>query len=187
MTPKMNEITRELECSPEERSLLASILGLIAALKRRTKSLWNRSLPLSESFSDRWDRANELGFGEGSNIYDSSYVYGDVQVGKDTWIGPYTLLDGTGGLSIGSHSTISAGVQIYSHDSVRRTLSGGKDPIELAPTRIGSRCYLGPNVVVAKGVTIGDGSAIGANSLVLNDIPPGVKAFGTPCRVSGPA
>ena len=37
------------------------------------------------------------------------------------------------------------------------------------------------------GVTIGDGSVVGANSFVNSDIPAGSKAFGTPARVVGPA
>src|SRR4051794_33935448 len=68
---------------------------LDAAMRER----WQRSLPLQELLSDRWERAKELGFGEGSSIYASSYVYGTVHVGAGTWIGPFTLLDGTGGLT----------------------------------------------------------------------------------------
>jgi acetyltransferase-like isoleucine patch superfamily enzyme len=152
--------------------------------RREVNVRFNRTLPLADYIVDRWEKARELGFGEGSSIYDSSLVVGDVRVGEHTWIGPFTLLDGSGGgLEIGSNCSISAGVQIYTHDTVERTLSGGKAPIVTAPTRIGSNCYIGPNTVIAKGVTIGDGVTIGANSLVLRDISAGSKAFGTPCRV----
>ncbi len=105
---------------------------------------------------DRWEKARLLGFGEGSSIYDSSLVLGRVKVGSQTWIGPFTVLDGSGGLEIGDHCSISSGVQIYSHDTVERSLSGGEAPIVRAATRIGSNCYIGPNAVIAKGVTIGD-------------------------------
>jgi len=107
-----------------------------------------------------------------------------VSVGENTWIGPFTILDGSGGeLVIGSNCSISAGVQIYTHDTVARTLSGGVSPIEKASTHIGSNCYIGPNAIIQKGVRIGDGVIIGANSLVNRDIPSNTKAFGTPCRV----
>lgn len=146
---------------------------------------FNRTLPFGDYIVDRWEKARELGFGEGTTIYDSSLVLGDVKVGANTWIGPFTILDGSGGLEIGSNCSISAGVQIYSHDTVSRSVSGGKIPVVRARTKIGSDCYLGPNVVLAKGVTIGDKVVIGANSLVMTDIPTGSKAFGTPCRVVG--
>jgi len=146
---------------------------------------WNRTLPFAEYVVDRWEKARLLGFGEGASIYDSAIVLGTVSVGAHTWIGPWVMLDGSGGLSIGSNCSISAGVQIYSHDSVKWATSGGKADIERAPTRVGDNCYIGPNVIIAKGVTIGDGCIIGANSVVLSDVPSGMKAFGNPCRAIG--
>lgn len=145
---------------------------------------FHRTLPFGEYIVDRWEKASLLGFGEGTSVYDSCVILGDVRVGKNTWIGPNTLLDGSGGgLTIGDNCSISSGVQIYTHDTVKKTISGGIEPIEKAPTSIGSDCYLGPNVVVVKGVNIGDKVIIGANSLVLKDIPSNTKAFGTPCIV----
>jgi acetyltransferase-like isoleucine patch superfamily enzyme len=143
---------------------------------------WKRTLPFADYIVDRWEKARLLGFGEGSSIYDSSLVLGDVKVGKYTWIGPSTMLDGQGGLEIGSYCSISAGVQIYTHHTVRWSLSGGRIPMDKAPTRIGSNCYIGPATVIGMGITIGDGCVIGANSLVLKNIPAGSKAWGTPCR-----
>lgn len=145
---------------------------------------FNRTLPFGDYVVDRWEKAAQLGFGEKSSIYDSSLVIGDVSVGRHTWIGPFTVLDGSGGgLSIGDYCSISAGVQIYTHDTVSWSLSGGRDSIQTAATHIGSNCYLGPNAVVAKGVRIGDGAVIGANSLVMTDIPAGARAHGNPARV----
>lgn len=149
------------------------------------KNRWNRSLPFADYIVNRWSKASSLGFGEGSSIYDSALVLGDVKVGHHTWIGPFTVLDGSGGLEIGDYCSISAGVQIYTHDTVNWAVSGGKQPSEQAKVRIGSRCYIGPNVVINKGITIGDGCVIGANSFVNKDIPSGMKAWGTPARCVG--
>ena len=93
------------------------------------------------------------------------------------------MLDGSGGLEIGSFCSISTGVQIYSHDTIKWILSSGSIDYEYAPTKIGSRCYIGPNVVISKGIKIGDGCIIGANSLVSEDIPEGKKAYGNPCKI----
>ena len=43
--------------------------------------------------------------------------------------------------------------------------------------------WIGANAVVCGGVTIGEGSVIGAGSVVTKDIPPMVVAVGNPCRV----
>ena len=51
------------------------------------------------------------------------------------------------------------------------------------PVRIGRNCWLGANVTVLPGVTIGDNTVVGAGSVVTKDLPPNVVAVGNPCRV----
>ncbi len=51
------------------------------------------------------------------------------------------------------------------------------------PVHIGRNCWLGTGVIVLPGVTIGDGTVVGAGSVVTKDLPAGVLALGTPCRV----
>lgn len=167
-------------------ALLTELKAFWLSRRREVNGKFARTLPFGDYVVDRWEKAKELGFGEGTSIYDSSLILGQVKVGDHTWIGPFTVLDGSGGLlEIGSHCSISAGVQIYTHDTVERSLGGGVAPIVKTATRIGSNCYIGPNVVIARGVTIGDRVVVGANSLVLADVPAGSKAFGIPCRVVG--
>ena len=54
------------------------------------------------------------------------------------------------------------------------------------PVHIGNNCWLGANVVVMPGVSIGENTVIGAGSVVTKDIPAGVVAVGNPCRVMRP-
>jgi acetyltransferase-like isoleucine patch superfamily enzyme len=51
------------------------------------------------------------------------------------------------------------------------------------PTRVGDNVWCGANVVVTTGVTVGERSVIGANSVVTSDIPPFSLAAGVPARV----
>ena len=132
---------------------------------------------------DRWERGKFYGFGEGTSLYDSCVILGEVKVGKHCWIGPNTILDGSGGLEIGDHCDISAGAQIYSHDTVDRVILGA--PVCRSAVKIGSHCYIGPNVVITKGVTIGDFVIIGANSFVNRDIRTNSKGWGAPYQVKG--
>lgn len=165
--------------------LRKSLRDLHDRLSRDMKRRWHRDLPFEELLSDRWKRAADLGFGKQTSVYQLSYVYGDVRVGKDTWIGPYTLLDGSGGLTIGDHCSVSAGVHVYTHDSVKWALSGGRGAYEHASVKIGDCCYIGPHSIVGKGVSVGDHSVIGAGSFVNRDIPPYTVAVGAPCRPIG--
>ena len=58
-----------------------------------------------------------------------------------------------------------------------------KKGINTAPIKIGNDVWIGYGVVITKGVRIGDGCVIGANSGVTHDIPPYTIAAGIPARV----
>lgn len=165
--------------------LLQGLHEVYATLREEMANRWKRDLPLEELLTDRWQRACQLGFGAGSSIYQSSYVYGEVAVGRNTWIGPMTLLDGSGGLAIGDYCSISAGVQIYTHDTVAWAVSGGKAAYQRAAVKIGDCCHIGAQTVINKGVNIGDHCVIGACSFVNRDMPPYSIGFGVPCRQRG--
>lgn len=166
-------------------SLPDELRALYDELRADLRENWRRDLPLYEMVFDRWERARSLGFGDGASIYHSSYVFGDVSVGADTWIGPHTLLDGSGGLTIGSNCSISTGVQIYTHDSVAWAVTGGAAEYERSPVSIGDNCYIGPQTVIARGVEIGSRCVIGACSFVNRSVPDGSVAVGAPSRVVG--
>lgn len=51
------------------------------------------------------------------------------------------------------------------------------------PITVGHRVWIGGNVTVLPGVSIGDDSVIGAGSVVTKDIPSGVIAAGNPCKI----
>ena len=155
---------------------------LFLAKRNILKKKYDRVLPLNELFTNRWEKAAYLGFGKGASIYDSSVVIGKVEVGENTWIGPFTVLDGSGGLEIGSNCSISAGVQIYSHDSVEWAVTGGTAPYDYGETKIGNNCYIGPNTIIVKSVNIGNNVIIGANSFVNKDLESNTKYAGNPVK-----
>lgn len=163
--------------------LLAALQDLIGRLTADMRARHDRRVPLGDLLTDRWQTARAYGFGAGSSCYDNVLILGDVRVGENTWIGPNCILDGSGGpLVIGDWCSISAGVHIYTHDTVRRSTSLGAEPIDKAPVSIGSGVYIGPNSVVARGVSIGDKAVIGAMSFVDRDIAAATRAWGCPAR-----
>lgn len=163
---------------------LAFAREFLRALAIRKRRQFDRRVSIGDLLTERDDNAAAYGFGKGTTMYDNVLILGSVKVGRNTWIGPGCILDGSGGdLQIGDWCSISAGVQIYTHHTVNRSISLGKEPIDRASTRIGDGVYIGPNSVVQMGVTIGNQAIIGANSFVNRDIPAGAKAFGSPARV----
>jgi acetyltransferase-like isoleucine patch superfamily enzyme len=146
----------------------------------------DRSLPFADGMFDRWERAKRLGFAKGTSIYDSACVFGNVTVGAETWIGPWVMLDGSGGgIRIGSTCSLSAGVHVYTHDTVLWALSGGKVKPRQAAVSIGDRVYIGSQSVIARGVSIGDMCVIAANSFVRRDVPARTIVAGVPATSIG--
>lgn len=150
------------------------------------RKTWDRSLPFADALFDRWERARSLGFGEGTSVYDSAAFFGTVRVGAETWIGPNTLLDGSGApLVIGSLCNISAGVQIYTHDSSMRCISMGALPLDAGAVSVGDGTYVGSQSIIAPGVSIGDRCVVGANSFVNASVPDRSVVAGSPARPIG--
>lgn len=144
---------------------------------------YNRRVSFGDLITDRSKNAQQYGFGVGSSMYDNVLVIGDVKVGKNTWIGPNVVLDGSGGgLTIGDFCSISSGVQIYTHHTVAWATSMGEEPVEQSPTKIGSSVYIGPNSIIQMGVTVGDKSVIGAMSFVNRNVAVGGRVCGQPAR-----
>ena len=169
----------------DEATFFEALTNMHQKLDAAFQVQFNRSLPMADEIADRWERAARLGFEEGASIYDSSYVFGDVKVGKKTWIGPFTIIDGSGGLRIGDFCTISAGVQIYSHDNIAQTLTGHQASIETSAVHIGNCTYIGPNAVIRKGISIGECCIIAAGCFVNDHVPPHSVVAGLPGKIIG--
>ncbi len=147
---------------------------------------FNRSIPFQDSVFDREERAKKLKFGENTTIYNSSFVFGNVSVGKNTWIGPNTILDGSGdNLVVGDFCSISSGVQIYTHDTVMWAISGGSEKFKKGRVEIGSYNYIGSLSIINLGVNIGNQCVIGANSFVNCNIPDRSIFAGSPAKKIG--
>lgn len=112
-----------------------------------------------------------------------AWVSGEPEIGAGTWIGAFTVIDGSGGLRIGAGCDISSGAQIYTHSSVRRCVSGRAFPtVERAPVRIGDHVFVGAGAIVNMGVTIGDHSVVAAGAVVTRNVPAFTVVAGVPAR-----
>jgi acetyltransferase-like isoleucine patch superfamily enzyme len=136
------------------------------------------------------------GDGIGVELEDRVYIYGDatiqtghgggLRVGARTHIHPGCVLSAcVSDIVIGSDVDIAARSAIYSFNH-------GADPGELikhqgltskGPVTIGDGSWVGLNVIVLSGVRIGKGAVIGAGSVVVSDVPDYGIAVGNPARV----
>ena len=89
-------------------------------------------------------------------------------------------------ITIGKHCFIGPNCGMYTaiHPIVAKERNQG---LEMAkPITIKDNVWIGGDVTILPGVTIGEGSVIGAKSLVTKDIPANVIAVGNPCRIVRP-
>ena len=142
-----------------------------------------------------------------SNLHQVSLAE-SVIIHSDCWIGVVSSPDSDNSvrLTVGPHSAIGMGATIsaaesivleehvllarnvyisdhgHAYEDISRPImaQGISRP---APVRIGRHTWLGQNVVVLPGVTIGEHCVIGANSVVRNSIPAFSVAVGIPARV----
>ena len=115
-----------------------------------------------------------------------AWVVGEPQIGENTWIGAFTVIDGSGGLVIGTGCDISAGAHIYTHSTVHRCVSGRRfNQVDHKPTVVGDCVHVGANATILMGCRIGHHSVIGAGTVVVedSDIPPYSIVVGVPGRV----
>lgn len=107
-----------------------------------------------------------------------------IYIGAHTYINRHAFLDATLSLRIGQHCAIGPGCYLTDHDHGQAIgLPPLAQPMVAVPTQLGDRVWLGANVVVLKGVTIGNDVIVGAGSVVTKDLPAGAIAVGNPARV----
>lgn len=115
-----------------------------------------------------------------------AWIIGEPIIGEGTWIGAFTLIDGSGGLTIGTGCDISSGVHIYTHSSAKRCVSGRRyAEVDREAVTIGNRVFIGANAVINMGVTIGDEAVVGAGAVVTTSVAPRTIVAGVPARVIG--
>lgn len=125
-----------------------------------------------------FDMGTNITMGDGSyaNFHFTVLDEAPVTIGKNVFIGPNVSL-----------LTPIHPLRYQERNPFFRQETGCTTNLErAAPITIGDNCWLGGSVTVCPGVTIGEGSVIGAGSLVIRDIPPNSLAVGNPCRVLRP-
>ncbi len=110
---------------------------------------------------------------------------GQITLGSRTFIGPYAVIYGHGGVCVSEDTLISMHCRILSSNHAVPAMDRRIrwEPDVLKPTCIGRDVWLGAGVTVLGGVTIGDGCVVGAGAVVTKDLPPGAIAFGIPAVV----
>ena len=119
-----------------------------------------------------------------------------ISIGDNVFIGGNSLLDCA--LSIILENDVLVAYQCILADSDNHSLKASVrkgdlalwkkglhdwSTTESAPIRICRGAWLGARVIILKGVTVGEGSIVGAGSVVTRDVPPWTVAAGNPAKI----
>ncbi|MCK1277539.1 acyltransferase [Bradyrhizobium sp. 61] len=143
-------------------------------------------------------RGNRLTIGDESIVH-ANIIFedggADIRIGSRTYIGLSNLICFRS-VSIGDDVLVSWGATIVDHDShslewdlrrndVRDWARNQKawTHVPTAPVVVADKSWIGFNVTVLKGVTIGEGAVVAACSVVTRDVPPYALVAGNPARV----
>lgn len=161
------------------RRFLGSV-GPGALISRADRIRNPRHLHLGPYATIAHDARFDISRGYAGQPYD-----GEIHIGEGTIIEPRVHIAAATKLTIGRHVLFASNVFVTDHDHgfLDPDLPVAQQPLIVAQTRIDDWSWLGENVVVLKGVAIGRGAVIGANSVVTRDIPPFAIAAGAPARV----
>lgn len=167
------------------------------AIKQRTHMLNQKYNALTEYQPEERNAVLREILGElNENVYFQgpiTFHYGrNTKVGKNTFVNFHFVCQDDTEVTIGENCDFGPNVTIVTPihpmisserqalmcpDGVPRRLCYAK------PVHIGNGCWLGANVTVLPGVTIGDNCVIGAGSVVVKSIPANSFAAGNPCKV----
>jgi acetyltransferase-like isoleucine patch superfamily enzyme len=107
---------------------------------------------------------------------------GSIEIGANVYVGPYCVLYGHGGLTIGRDTMIGAHTVIIpaNHGFARIDVPMKDQPLTQEGIAIGDDVWIGSGCSVLDGVCIGRGAVIGAGSVVTTDVEAYGVAYGVP-------
>ena len=136
---------------------------------------------------DGLSMGGRISIGDRTRVCDGAIIAaygGSIHIGQDCYIGPYCVLYGHGGLTIGDQTLIAAHTVIIPANHV---YSDSQKPIAAqGETRkgivIGQDVWIGAGARILDGVAIGEGTVIAAGAVVNSNLPPHIVAAGIPAK-----
>jgi acetyltransferase-like isoleucine patch superfamily enzyme len=133
-------------------------------------------------------------FGENSSIGNDIIINcgggwsenkGAFKCGKNTYIGPKTVIFAAGEIELGDNVLISPSVNLISHQHTFKSKNKNynQQPNDYRKIMIGNNVWIGTNATILPNVTIGDNAIIGANALVCKDVAPHTMVAGVPAKL----
>lgn len=138
----------------------------------------------SHHFRRFFYRLAGIKIGKGSTVHMGCRFYDpkNIQIGEDSIVGEFAILDGRDKLIIGNHVAIATNVMIFNS---QHEINDEYFCPSLAPVFIEDYVFIGPGVIIQPGVKIGKGGIVAAGAVVTKDVPPYAIVGGVPAKIIG--
>lgn len=173
---------------------MTRIACLLHAVMIAVRQLLNRRVKFGKgcrvAMSVRFKGAASARFGDHCAIRDHAvfpHCRGKMVFGENVSIGLFSVIDGSGGLTVGDDVRMGPNVIIYTHNHRFESTDVPlfRQGLDYAPVKIEDDVWLGARVTILPGVTIGRGSIIAAGAVVTKDVPPYAIMGGVPAKQIG--
>ena len=130
-----------------------------------------------------------LQVGRNANIGQAHYTKDwFLRIGKEVEVRDMVIIDYSGGLEIGDHTTFSSGAKVYTHNHVvwDKSKLVKAQAITFEPLIIGADVWVGAGTIILPGVgRIGQGAILCSGSVVYKAVPDFAVVAGNPARILG--
>ena len=134
---------------------------------------------VGKGFIFQFQNSSQLSFGSNLDLRNFVNIWvgknAELILGNNVFFNNYCSINCLKSIEIGENTLFGEGVKIYDHNHQysmeKDQLNVNRKEFTYGEIKIGKNCWLGSNVVVLKGVKIGDNSIIGAGCVIHQDIP----------------
>jgi len=143
----------------------------------------------NRKYREKYDISDDIKF---INVGTTFHGDGDITIERDTYLSNDSKIVSHPGCSvtIGENTAIGDRVRIYTRNKIadldmsEHSIAALEDDcFRYGDVHIGDNCWLGAQVSVIEGTTIGDNTTVGTHSVVTRDLPPDCVAAGNPAKV----
>jgi len=162
---------------------LRNMLALFRIKKIGKGCIFGEKLTINGQFKENIFIGDNVNIGKFSRLGNTILKKNRITIDDNCWIGNYfTAIDGN--IEIGKACLIASHVTIIAGNHTLNPVIGyGNGSIDFKDVIIENNVWIGENVVILPGVTIGLYSVIGAGSVVTKSIPQYSLAVGNPAKV----
>ena len=180
------------------RTIILGLLNSVFALLYRNREKFSFGKNSKIAFWRLRGRGGRIRVGDDCIVHcsiDFDGPNGQVTIGDRSFIGASHLVCHTA-IDIGSDVIMSWGITVVDHNShsvdwnqrrndVALWMKGQKDwdGVKIGPVKIGDKAWIGFGASILKGVKIGEGAVVGAQSVVTKDVPPYAVVAGNPAHI----